>query len=184
MSPTERQQCKSECLKPHRVSNLSQAPICWQGPRQQVIMEALGLINCKSQSRVMMCFIVASQDTFILLALKEASCMGRILQTLRVRYALDMIYTYSGNILIAVGPLSFTLPTRWFFLPLSILLLGSLHTFPSSSVPSSCFCFHALIPEHLAGWNWEDAVHQHTLLTGFANMILQIFPVQTYLHDM
>ena len=31
----------------------------------------------------------------------------RILQTLRVRYTLDMIYTYSGNILIAVrAPLS------------------------------------------------------------------------------
>ena len=29
----------------------------------------------------------------------------RILHTLRVRYTLDMIYTYSGNILIAVGPL-------------------------------------------------------------------------------
>lgn len=30
-----------------------------------------------------------------------AAC--RILQTLRVRYTLDLIYTYSGNILIAVG---------------------------------------------------------------------------------
>lgn len=28
--------------------------------------------------------------------------MRRILHTLRVRYTLDMIYTYSGNILIAV----------------------------------------------------------------------------------
>lgn len=29
-------------------------------------------------------------------------CKLRILHTLRVRYTLDMIYTYSGNILIAV----------------------------------------------------------------------------------
>ena len=28
----------------------------------------------------------------------------RLLHTLRVRYTLDMIYTYSGNILIAVSP--------------------------------------------------------------------------------
>lgn len=34
------------------------------------------------------------------------SCMSRILHTLRVRYTLDMIYTYSGNILIAVGILN------------------------------------------------------------------------------
>ena len=35
--------------------------------------------------------------------------MRRILHTLRVRYALDMIYTYSGGILIAVGsPISVT----------------------------------------------------------------------------
>ena len=31
-----------------------------------------------------------------------AACGCRILHTLRVRYTLDMIYTYSGNILIAV----------------------------------------------------------------------------------
>ncbi len=30
--------------------------------------------------------------------------LNRILHTLRVRYTLDMIYTYSGNILIAVHP--------------------------------------------------------------------------------
>ena len=29
--------------------------------------------------------------------------LRRLLHTLRVRYTLDMIYTYSGNILIAVG---------------------------------------------------------------------------------
>ena len=50
--------------------------------------------------------------------LKGACCMGRILQTLRVRYALDMIYTYSGNILIAVHPLSSS-PHQMLFLPLT-----------------------------------------------------------------
>ena len=33
----------------------------------------------------------------------KRSCLRRLLHTLRVRYTLDMIYTYSGNILIAVS---------------------------------------------------------------------------------
>ena len=34
---------------------------------------------------------------------RKLALLRRLLHTLRVRYTLDMIYTYSGNILIAVG---------------------------------------------------------------------------------
>ena len=56
----------------------------------------------------MCCQLVALLlDTDLCRLLTASAHLGlacRILHTLRVRYTLDMIYTYSGNILIAVSP--------------------------------------------------------------------------------
>lgn len=75
--------------------------------------------------------------------------MGRILQTLRVRYALDMIYTYSGNILIAVRPLSL-ISHQMSLLPIAISLATINPQAPVFPAPS-CFVFHPVSAAHEFG---------------------------------
>ena len=78
-------------------------------------------------------FVEVSAD-----GLRYTKSLCRLLHTLRVRYALDMIYTYSGEILIAVRLMS--CPFKLF--PVNALCVCDTSRLWTLCTRRSCLCFY------------------------------------------